>query len=226
LLIEDPATVWNLGPQRYKNIAERYRSLTPHRQRLAIDINIVERYQDVYPTRQQTGTELFELVHSAAQNFQRVALYFENSLLPTDLPLLPVSAAVGARLEKKGDTLILETPVSVGLAWQGAATVDGKEWPVSDGHTLWLAAGTHRIEGTSTVSPIRLLRLNGELDGAVLVGAKGIRFSYHSTSRAFAVVDRIPARVQIDGTTETPSMAGAYTLRLPRGQHAVTLTVE
>ena len=226
LLIEDPATVWNLGPQRYSNIAERYRPLTPHHERLAIDINIVERYQDVYPTKQQTGVELFELVHSAAQNFQRVALYFENSLLPTDLPLLPVSAAVGARLEKKGDTLILETPVSVGLAWQGAATVDGKPWPVSDGHTLWLPAGRHRIEPANTVSPIRLLRLNGELDGVTALGAKGFRFSYHSTSRAFAVLDRIPARVQIDGATETPSMAGACTLRLPRGQHSVTLTVQ
>ncbi len=58
-LIEDPATVWNLGPQRYQAIAERYRALTPHRDRLAIDVNIVERYQDVYPTKQQTGTELY-----------------------------------------------------------------------------------------------------------------------------------------------------------------------
>ena len=30
-LIEDPATVWNLGPQRYQEIAERYRPLTPQR---------------------------------------------------------------------------------------------------------------------------------------------------------------------------------------------------
>ena len=29
-LIEDPATVWNLGPQRYPEIAKRYRPLTPH----------------------------------------------------------------------------------------------------------------------------------------------------------------------------------------------------
>ncbi len=57
-LIEDPATVWNLGPQRYQAIADRYRALTPHRERLAIDLNIVDRYQDVYPTKQQTGTEL------------------------------------------------------------------------------------------------------------------------------------------------------------------------
>ena len=48
-LIEDPATVWHLGPQRYQAIAERYRALTPHRDKLAIDLNIVERYQNVYP---------------------------------------------------------------------------------------------------------------------------------------------------------------------------------
>ncbi len=65
-LIEDPATVWNLGPQRYMEIAKRYRALTPHAENLAIDINIVDRYQDVYPTKQQTGTELFELVHVAS----------------------------------------------------------------------------------------------------------------------------------------------------------------
>jgi len=58
-LIEDPATVWNLGAQRYHTIAERYQSLTKHTDKLAIDLNIVDRYQNVYPTKQQTGTELF-----------------------------------------------------------------------------------------------------------------------------------------------------------------------
>ena len=54
-LIEDPATIWHLGPQRYPQIAARYAGLTPAQDKLAIDINIVERYQDVYPTKQQTG---------------------------------------------------------------------------------------------------------------------------------------------------------------------------
>jgi hypothetical protein len=53
-LIEDPATVWHLGPQRYPEIARRYQSLTRRADKLAIDINIVDRYQDVYPTKQQT----------------------------------------------------------------------------------------------------------------------------------------------------------------------------
>ena len=101
-LIEDPATIWNLGPQRYPAIAERYRPLTARTGKLAIDINIVERYQDVYPTKQQTGAELFQLVHAASGSFARVALYFENSLLPVDLALLPSAAAAVTRFEHAG----------------------------------------------------------------------------------------------------------------------------
>ncbi len=101
-LVEDPATVWHLGPQRYATIAERYRALTPRADRLAVDLNIVSRYQEVYPTKQQTGTELFQLVHEAASSFPRVALYFENSLLPPDLRLLPSAAAVVTRIEALG----------------------------------------------------------------------------------------------------------------------------
>ena len=60
-LIEIPATVWHLGPERYSEIARRYAQLTPKREKPAIDINIIERYQDVYPTKQQTGVELLQL---------------------------------------------------------------------------------------------------------------------------------------------------------------------
>ena len=108
-LIEDPATIWNLGPQRYPQIAARYQPLTSHTNRLAIDINIVERYQDVYPTKQQTGIELFQLVHVAAQSFPRVALYFENSILTPDLPLLASAAANVDKAEQSGSRLVVES---------------------------------------------------------------------------------------------------------------------
>ena len=87
-LIEDPATIWNLGPQRYPcQIAARYAALTPARDKLAIDINVVDRYQDVYPTKQQTVvSSCFNCLHTAASAFARVAVYFENSILGADLP--------------------------------------------------------------------------------------------------------------------------------------------
>lgn len=225
-LIEDPATVWNQGPQRYAVIAERYQPLTAHRDRLAIDLNIVERYQDVYPTRQQTGTELFQLVHSAALNFPRVALYFENSIMPADLPLLPAASATVTRVETVGNKLVVDSVAGVGVAWTGEAKVNGEAWPVADPATVWLPAGPHAIEAAAPNSGPHLLRLNGELKAARRVGPRGIEFSYRSASRAIAVLDRTPGSLQVDGAKEAPVLAGPLTLLLPSGQHVVTLTTE
>jgi len=215
-LIEDPATIWNLGPQRYPAIAERYRLLTRHPEKLAIDLNIVERYQNVYPTKQQTGAELFQLVHHAANSFPRVALYFENSLLPPDLKLLPAAAATVTRVEALGQKLVIESRSGVGIPWKGPALVDGAAWPVHDDETVWLAAGAHTIEPGKATSAPRLLYLNADLKAARAVGPAAIEFSYQSQSRAIARFDRMPRKLQIDGE-EVP----VVTL-LPRGQHVVT----
>ena len=225
-LVEDPATVWNQGPQRYAAIADRYRALTAHQDRLAIDLNIVERYQNVYPTKQQSGTELFEMVHNASRSFQRVALYFENSLLPADLPLLPAAAAAVTRVERIGPKLVVESASGVGVAWKGDAAVDGQFWPVADRDTLWLPSGAHTIEAAAAQPGPRLLRLNGELRAARAVGSQGIEFSYQSAARAIAILDRPPKALQVDGVPEVPHLAGPATLILPRGQHVVTLTAE
>ena len=141
--------MWNLGPQRYQTIAERYRALTPHREKLAIDLNIVDRYQNVYPTKQQTGTELFQLVHSAAANFPRVALYFENSLLPPDLPLLPSAAAAVTRWrgwDEDGGGIGGRRGHSV----ERAALVDGQPWPAADAEPR---SGCRRDRTASKLGP-------------------------------------------------------------------------
>jgi hypothetical protein len=225
-LIEDPATIWNLGPQRYRAIAEAYAALTTHRERLAIDLNIVDRYQNAYPTKQQTGTELFQLVHQAGASFPRVTLYFENSLLPADLELLPAAAAAVTRLEAMGGKTVVESPNGVGLPWKGPAMVDGQSWPALDGVTVWVPAGAHTVEAGPNRTGLRLLRLNGELKAARSLDRSTIEFSYRSSARAIAVLDRAPHRVQIDGSAEDPETAGPGTLILPRGQHVVTLSAE
>jgi hypothetical protein len=225
-LIEDPATVWHLGPQRYQGIAERYRALTPHGDKLAIDINIVDRYQNVYPTKQQTGIELFQLLHHAAGNFQRVALYFENSLLPPDLKLLPSASAAVTRIEKMGPKTIVDSLSGVGLPWKGPAMVDGQLWPAADEETVWLPAGPHSVEPTGRPLGARLLRLNADIRAARAVNAKTIEFSYQTTARAIAILDRPPLHSQIDGAEEPLQQAGPTTILLPRGQHVVTITTE
>jgi hypothetical protein len=215
-----------LGAQRYQAIAERYRPLTPYTEKLAIDLNIVDRYQNVYPTKQQTGTELFELVHQAATNFQRVALYFENSLLPPDLNLLPSAAAKVSRIERVGAKTVVESANGVGLPWKGSAMVDNLPWPVADSETLWLPSGAHAVEPGKDLPGLHMVRLNAELQAARRVGANGVEFSYESSARAIAVFDRRPLKLLLDGTDEALQFAGPNTILLPRGQHIVTITSE
>ena len=224
-LVEDPATVWNLGAERYSAIAGQYRALTRRESELGIDVNIVDRYQDVYPTKQQTGVELFELVHAAAASFARVALYFEASLLAPDLALLPGAGSTVRGMEASGTGIRVDTPVPVGVAWHGAARVDGHAWPVWDGETVWVPAGVHTVEGCEATGP-RILRLNGELKSAGVVGAAEVEFGYESTGRAIAVLDRRVRSVRVDGVAETVRAAGPNAVLLPGGQHFVTIETD
>jgi hypothetical protein len=224
-LIEDPATVWHLGPKRYQQIAASYAPLTPHSGKLAIDINIVERYQDVYPTKQQTGLELFQLVNLASRAFPRVALYFENSIPRVDLPWLSAAGSTPTRVEWLGGKLVVDSLRGVGVAWMGPAKVDGRLWPVRDDAVVWLPAGAHAVEPTDLAPPLRLLALNGNLRSAGAT-ARSIEFAYQSSARALALVDKRPRVIELDGETakiEVRDAGGAYLLLLPRGQHLVSV---
>ncbi len=226
-LIEDPATVWNLGAQRYQAIAEKYQALTPYRGHLAMDINIADRYQDVYPTKQQTGAELFQLVHSASASFSRVALYGENSLLAPDLPFLASAAATVSRFTRTGTKLFIDSAGSIGVSWKGPALVDSQLWPAADDATVWLPAGKHTVEHTleSAPSPLhaRLMRLNGDLRTAKELPDGGLEFSYYSGAHAIAIFDRAPREVRVDGAIHAVELAGPRTVVLPRGEHLVTI---
>jgi hypothetical protein len=225
-LVEDPATVWNMPPQRYTEIARRYRPLTTEPQRLAIDLNIVDRYQNVYPTKQQTGAELFEVVHSAAGAFARVALYFENSILSPDLGLLPASAAAITRADVLGPKLEVDSPRGVALRWSGPALVDGQPWPVLSDSLVFLPAGSHTVEAGTQLLPVRLIDFNGELTTAQATDGLGIEISYNSSARALAVMNRKPVHLDVDGSECVPDVAGPTAIFLPRGQHIVTIHAE
>ena len=216
-LIEDPATVWNLGPQRYPEIAKRYAPLTTQTGRLAIDINIVDRYQDVYPTRQQTGTELFELVHLASTAFPRVALYFENSILKPDLSLLAAASAVATKYSVDHHRVSIDSPAGLEVAWIGEALVDGKPWPVQSGTRISIPAGPHILEATQKSDGLRVIDLNASLKSAVFNDGR-IEVEYASDSRAIVRFNRVPAGILVDGS----AVAIDCSVLLPRGTHRIS----
>lgn len=227
-LVEDPATAWNLGAERYTKIAGQYSPLVRKPNRLAIDINVVERYQDVYPTKQQVGTELFREIHLASNAFSRLTLYFESSIRRTDWPFVGAAAAVVRSLHKQAGKVTLDAGQSVGVRWDGPALVDGAPWPANHAGILWLPAGKHTIEPGSEVPHVRLTELNADLK-SVWSDATTIEFSYESNARAFASLDKPIRKLMIDGVVTEPKLwifEDSWILVLPKGQHLVTVSTQ
>lgn len=225
LLVEDPATLWNLGPERYGKLAEKYRELTPDRKQIAVDINVVDRYQDVYPTKKQTGVELLELVHQAAVSFSRVALYFENSLEKQDLALLPSAATNALVHQSENGDMVVDSPECSRIAWHGPAAVDGRLWPVQSDSAVILPEGKHRLTAAGNGSAVTLSDFNGDLRTAT-ASPERTEISYVSRSRAVATLASKVSTIEVDGTpfwkagTEAPPSS----FLLPSGQHLVTFS--
>ena len=221
LLVEDPAPLWALGPERYARLAEKYRQLSPDQKQFAVDINVVERYQDVYPTKKQTGVELFELLHQAAVSFGRVALYFENSLEKQDLALLP-AAATSAHVEQTApDEMQIEAPDVTRIVWQGPAEVDGHAWPIQDANSILAPEGKHRLSAGVETPAITLRDFNGIIHSAN-VNTRELNLSYQSKTRAIALPNSNISRVELDGQPFPRPSSGA--ILFPAGQHLVTFS--
>jgi hypothetical protein len=225
-LVEDPATIWNLGPQRYPEIARKYQALTTRADRLAVDINVVDRYQDVYPTKQQTGVELFELLHMASTAFSRVAVYFENSILPSDMKFLSAASANGRSAQHSGAKVTIDCPPGFGIRWDGPVTVDGDAWPIQSQDTVWLPVGVHTVEAGGSTVPLRILSFNGTLLKARWTGFTA-ELEYVSESRAAALLDHAPGAAWVDGKEALTLPASDHvTLLLPRGHHTVVIQAQ
>ncbi len=224
LLVEDPATLWNLGPDRYAKLSEEYREISPDMHNIAVDINVVERYQDVYPTKKQTGVELLELVHQAASSFGRVALYFENSLEKQDLALLAAAASTASVAAQSPDEVQIKASEVTRFMWQGPVEVDGKPWPIHNGRFVLVPAGIHRLAPGISQTPLTITDFNGDLQTASAT-KDHIDVSYASRSRAIAKPDVSVSSIEVDGTVfwkRNANDSSQSAIVLPAGQHIAT----
>jgi hypothetical protein len=221
LLVEDPATMWSLGPERYSKLAEKYRQLTPNRGEIAVDINVVERYQDVYPTKKQTGVELLELVHEAAASFSRVALYFENSLELQDLALLSTAATTAKAVSSGVDEIDVDAAEPTRVAWRGPVEIDGKIWPLQNTDSVLTPAGKHRLTPATARPAVTLTDFNGDVRSASS-STNRVNVAYASRSRAIATLGSPVSSVEVDGALLPLADARGPVILLPAGQHVVT----
>jgi hypothetical protein len=222
LVLEDPWTVWHLGPRRYAQLAGTYAKLTRNTHRLGIDINIVDR-EKAFPTLKQTGSEFLQLFYFAGENFNTVMAYSEQTLLGQDAELLASALVNGARgkLEESGVQIEAARPVVYrsGLKLAGFR-VDGKPWPYSDGGDVGLPAGSHSVSADSEYAPCpKLVRLNGDILHAEYTAKNIINFNYHAGRQAIAVFSQIPKSVMLDGKLLVNSRS--EWVMLPAGSHQI-----
>jgi hypothetical protein len=214
LIVEDPASMWSLGPERYSVLGDKYGKGIA-----GIDINVVDRYQDVFPTKKQTGGEFLQLFHNAAAAFSPVLVYFEASVLPRDMDVVSYALAAGA--QASGETVV-ESPRPVWFH-TNATSVDGQPWPARTGDSVLLPAGRHTVETGGDAPAFELVHLTGGdlLSASYAPGrssqSRTINFTYRAGSRAIAIFSP-PARViSVDGTPLTT----AESVMLPPGEHRV-----
>ena len=220
-LIEDPATIWNLGPQRYPQIAARYQRADAcagqagdrHQRRGAISGRLSHQTTNRHGIV-RTGP------HRVAA-FPRVALYFENSILSADLALLSAAASQVDRAETVAGKLVVESRRGAGVPWQGPALVDGKPWPVLNEKILWLPRGPHSVEHSQKAAVLRMLDFNGDLKSAKAT----TRRPSSSPTRAAPAPWRPSNRPQEKWKSTAISKTGTCRKcsMLPRGQHLVTI---
>jgi hypothetical protein len=151
-----------------------------------------------------------------------LALYFENSILTSDLPLLASAAASVNKIEQDGGVwwwIHLKAWASPGKACLGERPIvasAGRGYAVA---AIWDRRGGARSEKIKYANP--------GFQRRTAIGQRvgfGRHFSYQSSARAMAVLSARPAKIEIDGASvqqDCPPVGSGFLLTLPRGQHLV-----
>jgi len=230
LQIEDPYTLWKLGPDRYKVIGEEYRNIMSGGNKLSIDINVIDRGGEVYPTKKQRGVELYQLINNAGQYTDRVILYSLSTFERTDMKLVPYTTSndVDVRevskheyILKAGRRFIWNTDTEGKTFY-----VDGEKWPFVSAKGIIVPGGEHslKVQDIENANELFIKSISGEISD--ISQDDKINFSYSSEGRFFAVVNIKPSQVEIDGIISNPEIkegSNEYTIILPEGRHNVSI---
>jgi hypothetical protein len=134
-------------------------------------------------------------------------------------------------LVESKEAIILNAP---GL-WQNYQ-VNGRIWPGWGESSVFMPAGKYRISPIErrfqlmdkSALDIRLLRFSGDME-SLTPTPQGFEFTYDSTLRTFALLNREPHDIQIDGgkiDVRPVAYAGNWNLRLPSGRHRVEIIAD
>ncbi|KMT22181.1 hypothetical protein [Clostridium cylindrosporum] len=230
LEIEDPFTLWSLGPERYSVIGENYRKLMNKGDKLFIDINIIDRYGQNYPTKKQRGTEVYSLIHNASKYTDKVIMYALATLEEEDMTLAPYAYAYDV-VGKETALNTYEFDAKQNFIWHvdmknKEVYMDGKKYPVYTDNTVIVPYGKHKVEiKDASYKGIRITDINSDIKYAT-VELNGIKIDYNAAGRCFINVDKKPTSIEVNRKIITPNIKeinGTYTIMLPKGENTVII---
>ena len=242
LQVEDPSHFWADAPDRYQKFAETYLKLVKDRNRLMFDINVVPDRnieKSHSPSQTAVGIELAQTVIAARQASGRVAVYSEGTMPYPDIEAISRVLANDTVVENLSNSWTVESKDAVILSAPGLwrdYQINGKIWPGWGDNAIYMPAGKHLISpldrkyklmDTSALD-IRMLRFSGDMD-SLTPTLDGFEFTYDSTLRTIALLNREPHEIQIDGRkTDGRSMgfAGNWIVLLPSGKHRVEIIAD
>ncbi len=146
--IEDPYTVWNSSPDRYRAIGEHYRPRLQPGTPFSIDVNVVDREPPGRPLNKPRGLELYELVANVAANVDLITLYAFSTFSPDDMRLVPF--VLGAQQMSGGTMEEGTVQAQRQLIWRTdtrgrTVYLDGQEWPCRSDSQVLIPAGVHKV---------------------------------------------------------------------------------
>jgi hypothetical protein len=231
--IEDPYTVWNSSPDRYRAIGEHYRPRLQPGTPFSLDVNVVDRIPPGRPLNKPRGLELYELLANVAANVDLITLYAFSTFSPDDMRLVPF--VLGAQQMTSGTpeegTVRAQRQVIWRTDTRGRTVyLDGQEWPCRSDSQVLIPAGAHSVltrpqAESAGQTALRIESLNGTILGAERSG-QHVRLTYESRGRCYLTLNRTPATVPCDGAPgvgKVLSNGGRVCLVLPQGKHTVEL---
>jgi hypothetical protein len=230
--IEDPYTVWNSSPDRYRAIGEHYRPLVLPGTPFSLDVNVVDREPPGRPLNTPRGLELYELLANVAANVDLITLYAYSTLSPDDMRLVPF--VLGAQQMTGGFADDGTIHAQRQLFWRTdtrgrSVYLDGKEWPCRSDSQVLIPAGVHKVSTRpqadgAGLKALRIENLSGTILNAEQSGGQ-VKLTYESRGRCYVMLNRNPATVLCDGAPvgKVASGAGQVCVVLPPGKHTVDL---
>ncbi|MEF9951921.1 MAG: hypothetical protein RR840_07575 [Clostridium sp.] len=228
--IEDPFTLWTLGPDRYSVIGENYRKIMDPKDRLYIDINIIDRVIRSYPTTKQRGVEMYSLIHNASKYTDKVIMYALATLEEQDMDLAPYAYAADVKGRELSPN-VYEFEGKYNFIWNRdmkgkEVYIDGVKSPIYSDKYVIIPFGKHRVEikdGNNTLMKIN--DINSNIIEASYEG-EGVKVKYDSYGRCFINVTKKPSSITLNGKAISPKVKelnGTYTIMLPKGENTVVI---